>query len=123
MEQTELCPHEEETGDEIRNKPEKKNRGRVRIQSLFSEKNGSVLIIIDDNGPGVPEELRETLFRPFFSKNKSGGTGIGLAVTNKIIQEHKGSVTVDQSPFGGARFVISLPFLTEKPESSSDGIN
>ena len=125
MEQTELCPHKEESDEEFTNVPEQKKRGHVRIQSLFSEKNGSVLIIIDDNGPGVPEELRETLFRPFFSKNKSGGTGIGLAVTNKIIQEHKGSVTVDQSPFGGARFVISIPFLTEKPESNTEntGVN
>lgn len=124
MEQTDHCFNDGEEEEEISSGTAQSNRGHVRIQSLFSEKNGSVLIIIDDNGPGVPEELRETLFRPFFSKNKSGGTGIGLAVTNKIIQEHKGSVTVDSSPFGGARFVISLPFLTQKPDiPDNDGLN
>lgn len=89
--------------------------GLIRITSSRTDPK-TVCITIDDNGPGIPEEIRADLFSPFFSKNKSGGTGLGLAVTHKIIQEHKGNLTVSESPENGARFVIELPFIGKSPE-------
>ncbi len=91
-------------------------KGKVLIQTLSAENCGTIIVTVDDNGKGVPLEMKDSLFRPFFSKNKSMGTGIGLAVTHKIIEEHKGHIDIEKSPLGGARFKISLPFLREKPE-------
>lgn len=96
--------------------PVKTGWGRVEIRSAFDSEKKIVSLIVDDNGPGVPEKMRDELFRPFFSKNKSSGTGLGLAVTAKIIHEHKGEVRIADSPIGGARFVIELPFVEEPPE-------
>lgn len=92
--------------------------GRVNVHSSFDPKARTITILVDDNGPGIPIPLRAELFRPFFSKNKSSGTGLGLAVTAKIIHEHKGEITIADSPLGGARFIVELPFIDEKPEEA-----
>ncbi|MDO5566932.1 MAG: ATP-binding protein, partial [Planctomycetia bacterium] len=77
--------------------------------------NAFVTITVDDNGPGIPQEIAENLFDPFVTCNKSGGTGLGLAVTNKIIQEHRGRLKVERSVLGGARFVVELPCVIDEP--------
>ena len=91
-------------------------KGLVRMATLWNAEEKLVRLIVDDNGPGIPEEVRSELFRPFFSKNKSGGTGLGLAVTHKIVQEHKGTISVSVSPEKGARFVIDLPYIDKAPD-------
>ena len=69
-----------------------------------------VRIIVDDNGPGIQPEMYDSLFRPFLSSKKgSGGTGLGLAVTHKIFEEHGGRIDIETSPSRGARFVLELP--------------
>ena len=90
-------------------------QGMVRITSSWNPGQKMVNIIVDDNGPGIPEKIRADIFRPFYSINKSGGTGLGLPVAQKIVQEHKGKLTITDSPDGGARFLISLPFIDKKP--------
>ena len=90
-------------------------RARVEVTVGFEPEKKQVSITVDDVGPGIPLEMRDVLFRPFASKNKSGGTGLGLAVTHKIVQEHKGKISIDDSPLGGARFVVELPLVLEKP--------
>lgn len=96
-------------------------RGRVEAKTQFDEAAKRVFFVVDDVGPGVPESNREAIFRPFASKNKSGGTGLGLSVTQKIVQEHQGRIVVDDSPLGGARFVVELPLVLEKrPDDDSD---
>jgi signal transduction histidine kinase len=65
-------------------------------------------IEIQDRGPGIPEELREKLFDPFFT-TKADGTGLGLAVSQKIVEEHHGVIHVDCDEGQGTRFVIELP--------------
>jgi signal transduction histidine kinase len=67
-----------------------------------------VVIAVDDQGPGVPEELRERLFEPFYT-TKSHGTGLGLAITQHIASSHGGSIACEVAPGGkGARFVLRL---------------
>ncbi|MDO4586346.1 MAG: FHA domain-containing protein [Planctomycetia bacterium] len=95
-------------------------RGRVEIQTIYHPRFSTVSIFVDDNGPGVSPELKDVLFRPFLSKNKSSGTGLGLAVTNKIVHEHKGKVEIFESPLGGARFAIELPILLKKPANETE---
>ena len=65
-------------------------------------------IAVNDNGPGVAEENRERVFQPFFTM-KRNGTGLGLALVQKIIVFHNGRVAVTSAPQGGASFQITLP--------------
>ena len=65
-------------------------------------------VAIDDNGPGIPAEVAGRLFQPFFT-TKAQGTGLGLALVQKIVVMHKGRIGSTNRPEGGARFVVSLP--------------
>jgi two-component system osmolarity sensor histidine kinase EnvZ len=73
-----------------------------------------VWIAIDDNGPGVPSDQREAVFKPFFrldpSRNpNTGGVGLGLAIARDIVLSHGGDIRLDDSPAGGLRVLIRLP--------------
>jgi two-component system, NtrC family, nitrogen regulation sensor histidine kinase NtrY len=63
---------------------------------------------VEDTGPGIPAEVRERLFTPYFTTKGSRGTGLGLAMTHRIVLEHGGSIEVGDAPGGGASFVIRL---------------
>jgi two-component system osmolarity sensor histidine kinase EnvZ len=72
-------------------------------------------IIIDDDGPGIPEESREDVFKPFFrieeSRNlETGGVGLGLSIARDVVRGHGGDIELDTSPVGGLRARIKLPF-------------
>jgi len=74
----------------------------------------AICISVDDDGPGVPEDLREKVFDAFYRPDKGrarhqGGAGLGLATVKRIQQWHHGSCWVEDSPLGGARFVLSYP--------------
>lgn len=71
-----------------------------------------------DNGPGVAAENKGKIFDTFFSTKGSKGTGIGLAVTQKAIQEHGGTITVEDAPGGGALFRVRLPFVAPPQRSA-----
>lgn len=73
-------------------------------------------ISVLDNGPGVPAESLAKLFRPFYT-TKAGGTGLGLAVVQKIIVQHGGQVEVHNRPEGGAAFMITLPLCAVEEEA------
>ncbi len=65
-------------------------------------------IIFCDSGHGMTEKVRDRVFEPFFS-TKEGGTGLGLAVSQQILQAHGGSIRCESQPGGGTTFVIRLP--------------
>ncbi len=71
---------------------------------------GQAWMQVDDNGPGIPEEIRNKLFEPFFTTKEVGaGTGLGLAVVHGIIEEHEGELEFGESHLGGAFFRFRLP--------------
>jgi len=73
-----------------------------------------VVATVTDNGPGVPEELRARIFEPFFTTKSVGqGTGIGLAMSHRIVRTHGGTLEVGMGAEGGAQFKVSLPITTE----------
>ncbi len=81
---------------------------QVRIQD------NDVVIVLQDNGPGVADDLREDIFEPFFT-TRSNGTGLGLAVVRAVIAAHRGDIELDADFQDGARFVIRLP-LHQDPQ-------
>ena len=71
-------------------------------------------VLVDDDGPGIPEASREDVFKPFFrldtSRNpETGGTGLGLAIARDVVRSHGGEITLSDSPQGGLRVIIRLP--------------
>ena len=80
--------------------------GRVWLEA---ERCGDgVEIRVADDGPGVPLDLRDRVFEPFFT-TREHGTGLGLAIAKQIIGAHRGTIALDERPGGGARFVVRLP--------------
>src|SRR5580700_4663888 len=94
------------------------NGGRVllRGETVRGESTGFQRITVFDNGPGIPADAREKLFRPFFT-TKASGTGLGLAVVQKIVVQHGGHVKARNRPEGGAAFIVTLPLSSEVPEA------
>lgn len=80
--------------------------GNIRIELHDVGKEWEM--VVSDDGPGVPEEIAEQIFDPFFT-TRNRGTGLGLAVCQAVALEHRGRVSVDNVPTGGARFHFSLP--------------
>ena len=73
-------------------------------------------ICISDNGPGVPEQDLPKIFLPFYT-TKTEGTGLGLAVVQKIALQHGGSIEARNRPGGGAEFLLWLPLRQERSPS------
>jgi signal transduction histidine kinase len=96
-------------------------RSRVRIS--FGLSDDGVRYCFDDDGSGVPDDLRGHLFEPFFTTKPTGqGTGLGLAVAHAAARDHGGSIEVSASELGGARFCLLLPArdLGQKTEHAND---
>jgi signal transduction histidine kinase len=81
-------------------------RADVVADSAATE--GTARIAIADTGPGIPPENLDRIFEPYFT-TKEGGTGLGLTLTRRIVQEHRGTIQAANNPEGGARFTIHLP--------------
>lgn len=86
-----------------------KTGGRIALQSLLDETGGMLEIRVSDNGAGIPQESLEKIFEVFFSTKGSNGTGLGLSVTKKIINEHGGTIAVQSAVHEGTTFIIRLP--------------
>lgn len=84
-------------------------RGAVVIQTGYDRATDTMLVAVSDNGPGIPEDQRTSIFNVFESSKGARGTGIGLPVSRKILREHGGRVRVEGGPGQGARFVLSWP--------------
>ncbi len=82
--------------------------GKIKIQ--IKKHGNNALVIIEDNGTGIPEKIAKHLFDPFFTTRSPGkGTGLGLSICNKIILEHGGRIWNEEKS-GGSKFLIELPF-------------
>lgn len=83
--------------------------GRIRISSGTGEGGDMAVIAVEDNGPGIPPEVRPRLFQPFVSSKGQRGTGLGLAVTRMLALAHGGSLTHADRAGGGTRMEMRLP--------------
>ena len=83
--------------------------GDLILLSTSATEDG-VSITFEDNGPGVPADIRKRVFEPFFTTKGVGqGTGIGLSMCHQIVSAHQGSIRIEDVNEGGARFVVTLP--------------
>jgi two-component system NtrC family sensor kinase len=90
-------------------------KGSITITTKYDRKHDKCIIAVEDTGPGIPENLRDKIFEPFFSTK--GTNGLGLAVGWGIIERHHGTIEVDKTKSGGALFRIILPVYDENDDS------
>ncbi|GAB4261973.1 MAG: hypothetical protein Kow0092_11910 [Deferrisomatales bacterium] len=85
-------------------------RGEVRVETAPARGGRAALLVVEDAGPGIPSHLAEKVFDPFFTTKEPGkGTGLGLSIVYGIVERHGGSVQLERSRRGGARFRVELP--------------
>jgi signal transduction histidine kinase len=86
--------------------------GQVTLGCGYDEQRNCAMLIVADNGHGIDREGREQLFKPFYSTKGLRGTGLGLAVTKKVIDEHHGTIEVRSAPGKGTMFTVRIPGQT-----------
>jgi len=85
-----------------------------KINLELSKKNNNIIITIDDDGPGIPENEYQNVFKPFYKLDKSRGgsrssVGLGLSITSDVIKSHGGNILLEKSPLDGLRVKVFLP--------------
>jgi len=93
--------------------------GRINVD--IREVAGGVEVRVSDNGRGIPEAIRGSLFEPFVSHGKENGTGLGLTVVQKIIQDHGGDVTLERTSNQGTVFRFVLPLTSASHNDPGSG--
>jgi two-component system NtrC family sensor kinase len=97
---------------------EKRQRDAQRLMVRTRRAGERIRIEIEDTGPGIPSNLLERIFNPFFTTKPTGsGTGLGLSISLGIVREHEGKIWAENAPAGGARFVLELPLVATKSET------
>ncbi|WP_244441592.1 nitrogen regulation protein NR(II) [Pseudidiomarina atlantica] len=95
---------------------------RTRIlhqQTLYGQRYRQCAVVeVQDNGPGIPEQLKDTLFYPMVS-GRAGGTGLGLAITQNVVHQHAGKVEVLSEP-GDTRFLLYLPYIETRSTATQE---
>jgi signal transduction histidine kinase len=86
-----------------------KGKGRIRVAVDMID--STCQIAVSDGGPGIPADIREKIFTPFFT-TKSRGTGLGLPTAKRLIEAHNGKIVIDCPPAGGTTIVIRLPIAS-----------
>ncbi len=93
--------------------------GLVRVSSY--QKDGNIVIRVQDDGCGIPEEIREKIFQPFFTtKSFDKGTGLGLAIVQQVVEEYKGSIQLKSEVGRGTEFILRFPASTESDNTVSE---
>ena len=82
--------------------------GRGEIDIAVSGDGGRLVVTVADHGPGIADELRQRVFEPYFT-TKSDGTGLGLALVRQTLEAHRATISVEETPGGGATFTIVFP--------------
>jgi two-component system osmolarity sensor histidine kinase EnvZ len=79
------------------------------VLGLAAQGMQTVEVTVDDDGPGIPPDRLESVFRPFESGAHPGGSGLGLTIARDIVRAHGGDIVLSRSPLGGLRATIRLP--------------
>jgi len=85
---------------------------KIEFNVYLEAERESIVVEVRDNGIGMTEEIKENIFTPFFSTKEKIGTGLGLALTARIVKLHGGEIKVESAPEKGSAFRITLPIRT-----------
>ena len=88
-------------------------KGLITVRCHYDAEGRNTILEVIDNGPGIAPSMMHHLFELFHSTKGNRGTGLGLAVTKKIIEEHEGSISVKSTPGEGTTFSLRLPAYHE----------
>ena len=97
--------------DALEDKPD----GLITVTTVTSSQSAEVKLTVQDNGEGFPLETISRAFEPYMT-TKRHGTGLGLAIVKKIVEEHKGSIKIENAEQGGAKVVVTLPVIVNKAD-------
>jgi signal transduction histidine kinase len=86
-----------------------RTENRIKVSLAPDHAEGWVRLAVEDNGEGIPEDVREHIFDPFFTTKTQGGTGLGLAISKRIVEEVGGHIEVSSRPGKGTTFTVLLP--------------
>jgi CheY-like chemotaxis protein len=99
-----------------------RGRGILTLRSRHDVERESIVIEVNDDGPGIPVELQSRVFDPFFTTKEVGtGTGLGLTVAYAIVQEHGGRIRLQSNPSAGTSFYVELPIMGAPVPTSRSG--
>jgi two-component system NtrC family sensor kinase len=98
---------------------EDRKQPQVQVSTLLDPEPGWMRVEVLDNGKGISPELLEDIFRPFVSTKGSKGTGLGLAVSRKILREHGGDIVVQSQLGKGSKFILRVPIRSPFGHDSS----
>jgi signal transduction histidine kinase len=90
--------------------------GRLVLRA--GEQNGRIYLQVQDSGTGIPPEIRDKIFSPFYT-TRTRGTGLGLSIVQKIVQAHQGEIQVECPAEGGSIFTVWLPKIGEETVNGS----
>lgn len=91
--------------------------GVVRVRG--TREHDAIVVVVQDNGSGVPASDRQKIFRPFYTTKSAGrGMGMGLSIVWRVVEEHRGQISVSDAPGGGASFVVRLPRAVSADDSA-----
>jgi signal transduction histidine kinase len=93
--------------------------GTITIRAALLGGDGGVVLSVQDDGPGVPEDQLSKIFEPFFT-SKFTGTGLGLAIARSLVEQHGGSLQVESQLGVGTSFLVLLPAIEPEEESAAD---
>jgi signal transduction histidine kinase len=82
--------------------------GAGRIAIRLARDPAGIAVLLSDNGPGIAADHRDVIFQPYYS-GKPDGTGLGLAIVRQTIEQHHGTISVGDTPGGGATFLVQFP--------------
>ena len=100
---------------------EDRTNPKVAVQTLLEPDGSWAKVVVLDNGPGVPADAAEDIFKPFVSTKGSRGTGLGLPVSRKILREHGGDILVQSVPEKGSKFTLLIPMKAVFTGDSNSG--
>src|SRR5262249_34542706 len=94
---------------------------RIKVRT-YRTRTGTVCFSVEDNGPGIPQSIRDRIFESYFTTKPAGvGTGIGPSTSRSLVARHSGKVWFEEAPGGGARFTVELPLVGGQVQSADAG--
>jgi signal transduction histidine kinase/pSer/pThr/pTyr-binding forkhead associated (FHA) protein len=94
--------------------------GAVCVETGYVENTDALFVCVTDNGPGIPDDQLKNIFNAFESTKGARGTGLGLAVSRKILREHGGDITLETKVGQGSQFLLTWPAIDEEPHTRSE---